>query len=556
MRHGSEEIVFAPLGGAGEIGMNLYLYGSGPRADRQWLIVDMGVTFANGTIPGIDLILPDITFLEGQRDNIAAIVLTHAHEDHFGAVLALWDRLKVPLYATPFSAGLLAAKREENGGAKDLEITEVALSTRLDIGRFDIEFVSVAHSIPEPNAIVWHTGKGAVVHSGDWKLDPDPVIGAPTDLDRMTELGSEGVLGFICDSTNAMRDGVSPSEGEVRQHLHDVIAAQPNRVAVTIFASNLARLTSVAAAARAAGREVVVAGRAMHRIIGVARDTGYLDDRYVFRREDEFAKLPPSKVLLLCTGSQGEPRAAMARIARDDHPRLSLSAGDTVIFSSRTIPGNERAVGLVQNRLVESGVRLITDVDGLVHVSGHPRRDELKVVYGHLKPRIAIPVHGEARHMAAHAELARALGVDHVIPVINGDLVALDGNPPKVIDSLPNGRWYLDGDILVSPQDDGVRERWRLAEAGIVFVSLTLDAKGALLDGPEVSVFGLPGVPADGEVYVDAAIAAAENVMDGLPRQRRRNPDLVADSVRRAVIGAIRPLWGKKPQCDVHVATV
>lgn len=554
MSYGSEEIVFAPLGGAGEIGMNLYLYGSGPRADRQWLIVDLGVTFANDTIPGIDLIVPDISFLEGERKNIAGIVLTHAHEDHFGAVLPLWDRLRCPLFATPFSAGLLAAKREENGGARDLEITEVPLSSRFEVGRFDLELVSVAHSIPEPNALVWHTKKGPVVHSGDWKLDPDPVVGAPTDLDRMTELGKEGVLAFICDSTNAMRDGVSPSEGEVRRTLHEVIAAQPNRVAVTIFASNLARLKSVASAAYAAGREVVVAGRAMHRIIGVARETGYLDDRYTFRSEDEFSILPPSKVLLLCTGSQGESRAAMARIARGDHPRISLAAGDTAIFSSRTIPGNERSVGLVQNRLVQAGVKLITDADGLVHVSGHPRRDELSVVYGHLKPKTAIPVHGEARHMVAHADLARNLGVPHVVTVFNGDMVALDNDPPRIIDDLPNGRWYIDGDVLVSPQDDGVRERRRLADTGIVFISITLDGKGAIVDGPEVSVFGLPGVPNDGEVYVDAAISAAENVIDSLPRARRRSGEQIADSVRRSVIKAIATLWGKKPQCDVHVA--
>lgn len=549
-------VVFAALGGAGEIGMNLYLYGLGSPSDRRWLIVDMGVTFADDSLPGIDLIVPDISFLESERGNIDGILLTHAHEDHFGAVLALWPRLRVPVYATPFTAGLLEAKRAENGGAEEMKITEVPLSSTFSVGAFDLELVSVAHSIPEPNAVVWKAPAGLVVHSGDWKLDPDPVIGAPTDLDRFSELGDAGVLAFICDSTNAMRDGTSPSEGEVRQSLHDIIAGETRRVAVTIFASNLARLKSVADAARASDREVVAVGRAMHRIIGVARDTGYLDDGYVFRSEDDFGHFPRDKVLLLCTGSQGEPRAAMARIARDDHPRIALNAGDLVIFSSRTIPGNERAVGLVQNRLVRAGIRVMTDDHGLVHVSGHPRRDELRTVYGCLKPKIAIPVHGEARHMVAHSDLARDCGVPHVVTVFNGDLVALDGDAPAVVDDLPSGRWYIDGDVIVPATDTGLKERRRLSDNGIVFVSITMDGKGGVVDGPEVSVVGLPGEPNDGGDYVDAAIAAAEGVIDGTPRARLRDPDLVAEAIRRAVIGGVRALWGKRPLCDVHVAVI
>ncbi|MCB1491240.1 MAG: ribonuclease J, partial [Rhodobiaceae bacterium] len=537
-------------------GMNLYLYGHGPADRRRWLIVDLGVTFANNTLPGIDLIVPDISFLEAERENIDGILLTHGHEDHLGAVLSLWPRLKVPVYATPFTAGLLEAKREEDGAARAMKITELALSSRFMIGSFDLELVTVAHSIPEPNAVVWHSPIGKIVHSGDWKLDPDPVIGAPTNMDRFAELGREGVHAFICDSTNAMREGISPSEGEVREALFDIVKAEKNRVAVTIFASNLARLKSVTDAGYAAGREVVAVGRAMHRIIAVARDTGYLDDGYVFRGEDEFGYLPRDKVLLLCTGSQGESRAAMARIAREDHPRITLAPGDLAIFSSRTIPGNEREVGLVQNRLVQRGVRILTDADAMVHVSGHPRRDELRQMYGLLKPKIAIPMHGEARHMKAHADLARELGVPHVVNVFNGDMIALNAEPPVKCDELPNGRWYLDGNVIIPAADTGVKERRRLSETGIVFVSLAIDHKGNVVDGPEVSVYGLPGEPNGGDDYVEAAMTAAEAVISGTPRARLRNPDLTAEAVRRAVIAAVRDLWGKKPQCDVHVASV
>lgn len=556
MKQTDGSVVFAALGGAGEIGMNLYVYGMGPADNRRWLIVDLGITFAGDTLPGIDLIVPDISFLEAERANIDGILLTHAHEDHFGAVLTLWPKLKVPVFATPFTAGLLEAKRAENGGSAAMEITEVALSSSFSIGAFDLELVTVAHSIPEPNAVVWKSPAGLVVHSGDWKLDPAPGVGAPTDLERLSELGDEGVLAFVCDSTNAMRDGESPSEADVRKTLIEVIGKAQNRVAATIFASNLARLKAIADAARAADREIIPVGRAMHRMIAVARDTGYLDDGYVFRSEDDFADLPRRNVLVLATGSQGEPRAAMARMARDDHPRISLGPGDLAIFSSRTIPGNERAVGLVQNRLVRNGVELLTDDHALIHVSGHPRRDELRQVYKLLKPKIAIPVHGEARHMMAHAELARQAGVPHVVTVFNGDLAALDTAPPCIVDQLPNGRHYLDADVLVAPADAGVKERRKLAESGVVFVSVTFDRKGALVDGPEVTVLGLPEGFDSRYDFADVAISAAEAVIGGTPKTRLRDPDFAANAVQKAVTNAIRGIWGKKPQCGVHVAVV
>lgn len=546
-----------PLGGAGEIGMNLSVYGFGEERDRKWLVVDLGVTFAGEeNLPGIDLIFPDIAFLEEERANIAGIVLTHAHEDHFGAVIDLWPRLRVPVYATPFTKGLLEAKLSETRDPPKIDLREVELGARFGVGPFDIELITVAHSIPEPNALAIRTEAGTVIHTGDWKLDPQPIVGAPTNGARLAEIGGERVLALICDSTNAIRDGASPSEGEVAETLVDIVVNAENRVAVTIFASNVARLRSVIRAAKKADREVVAVGRAMHRIISVARDTGYLDEDTVFRSEDDFGVLPRQNVLLLATGSQGEAQAAMARMARDDHPRIHLDAGDLAIFSSRTIPGNDKAVLAVQNGLVRKGVQVMTDRDALVHVSGHPRRAELAEMYEWVRPKVAIPVHGEAIHMFAHAKLARGEGVPHVVTVFNGDVVGLDIDEPAVIDQTRAGRLYKDGRILISADDLAIRERRKLAHAGVVFVSLVLDGKGNLAADPELGLIGLPEEMANGRGIDDVIFDTIESVVDGLPRARRRDPDLVADSVRRAVISAVRQAWDKKPACEVHVAQV
>ncbi|MGZ3311938.1 MAG: ribonuclease J, partial [Xanthobacteraceae bacterium] len=366
----SEELVFAPLGGVGEIGMNLAIYGFGAEHRRQWIAVDLGVAFADDALPGVDLILPDISYLVEQRRNILALVLTHAHEDHFGAVLDLWPQLKVPIYATPFTAALLQAKRESEPGAPDIPVNVVPLGGRFTLGPFDIELVSMAHSIPESNALIIRTPLGAVLHTGDWKIDPTPVIGPPTDEAKLRALGDEGCLALIGDSTNAVREGRSPSETDVAKSLAELIRTAPARVAVTTFASNVARIRVVAEAAAACDREVVLVGRAMERISQVARETGYLDGIKDCRSVDIYGHLPPDKVLALCTGSQGEPRAALSRIAQDDHPEVAFSRGDRVIFSSRAIPGNEKAVMRVINGLVSQGIEVITDRTHLVHVSG------------------------------------------------------------------------------------------------------------------------------------------------------------------------------------------
>src|SRR6516164_5653663 len=406
-----DELTFAALGGVGEIGMNLSIYGLGNRHQRAWLAVDLGVSFGDEEhLPGIDLIMPDISFLEKERKNLVGLVLTHAHEDHFGAIIDLWPRLKCPIYATKFSAALFEAKCEAERNAPKIPVTVIPSGGRVDIGPFNVEFIPVAHSIPESHALAIHTEVGTVLHTGDWKIDPTPIIGDPTDERRLRELGDAGVLALVGDSTNTVRDGRSPSEAEVAKTIAELIRGARGRVAVTTFASNVARIKAVADAAKAADREIVVVGRAMARVVQVARETGYLEGVQNFRDPDLYGHFPPDKVVALCTGSQGEPRAALARIANDDHPEVTLNRGDTVIFSSRTIPGNEKAVGSIINNLVLQGVEIITDRDHLVHVSGHPRRDELRDLISWTRPQLLIPVHGEALHLHEHAKLARAVG--------------------------------------------------------------------------------------------------------------------------------------------------
>ena len=542
------ELVFLALGGIGEIGMNCYLYGLGPPDARQWLMVDLGITFPEGeNDPGVDVILPDLRFIEDERASLAGLLLTHAHEDHIGAVIELWPRLKVPIYATPFTVALLKAKLSEYGGGLQLPVREVALNSRFDIGPFGLELVSVAHSIPESNAVAIRTPHGLVVHTGDWKLDATPVTGAQTDSARLMQLGADGVLAMICDSTNALREGRSPSEQDVARSLADIVQGARQRVAVTIFASNVGRIQAVADAARRANRRLVVAGRAMHRIIAVAMATGHLPPTFKYLDQEHVAHLAPHEVLLLCTGSQGEPRAAMARIAQGEHPDVKLDKGDLVIFSSRTIPGNERAVGRIQNGLIDLGCEIVTDADALVHVTGHPRRDELKEMYAWVKPRVAIPMHGEARHLAEHARLARAAGVKEVLTVRNGDMVRLAPGAAKVIDEAPVGRLFRDGRLLVPSENGPVRERRGLAFAGVVVVSLVLSERGEPLAEPEAILDGVPENDARGESMLEIVLDTIDGTLRSIPRDRRREAETVREAVRRAVRAAVGDAWGKRP---------
>lgn len=551
------DLVFAPLGGVGEIGMNLSLYGLGDQRRRSWIAVDLGVSFASEEhLPGVDLIFPDIRFLLEERKNIAGIVVTHAHEDHFGAIIDLWPKLKVPIYATPFTAALLESKRQGEPGAPEIPVNVVQLGSRFTLGAFDIELVSVAHSIPESNALILRTPHGNVLHTGDWKIDPTPVTGLPTDEAKLRKLGEEGALAIVGDSTNAVREGRSPSETDVAKTLRELIVAATGRVAVTTFASNVARIRAVAEAARAAGREVVVVGRAMERVIGVARETGHLEGVQPFRGTDTYGYLPPDKVVALCTGSQGEPRAALARIAQDDHPDVTLGKGDTVIFSSRTIPGNEKEVGRVINGLIDQNITVITDRTHLVHVSGHPRRVELEDLIGWVKPQILIPVHGEPLHLSEHAALGRKLGIPHVLQCRNGDLVQLAPGAPSIVDQLPAGRMFKDGKLLIGAESKTIQERRRLSFGGMISVALAVTDKGVLAADPEIDVQGVPEHAADGELLTDIAYNAALDTFENMPKQRRRDPDTVAEAVRRAVRAAVAMHWGKKPVCHVHVLTV
>jgi ribonuclease J len=551
------ELLFAPLGGVGEIGMNLAIYGVGDGQRRHWLVVDCGVSFAaEEHLPGIDLIMPDIRYLVEQRRNIIGLVLTHAHEDHMGALIDLWPRLNVPLYATPFTAALFEARRLSEPGAPKIPVNVVPVGGSITLGPFTVEFISVAHSIPESNALAIRTSLGTVLHTGDWKIDPTPVIGAPTDQARLSALGEEGVLALVGDSTNAIRDGRSPSESDVARTLADLIHTAPARVAVTTFASHVGRIRAVAEAAHAVGREVIVVGRAMERVVQVARETGYLDGVQEFRGIDSYNHLPRDKVLALCTGSQGEPRAALARVAEDEHPEVTFHRGDRVIFSSRTIPGNEKAVGRVINGLVAQGIEVITDRTHLVHVSGHPRRAELLDLIGWVKPNTLIPAHGEALHLAEHAALAHSAAVPNVIVCRNGDLVCLAPGLPAIVDELPSGRLYKDGAVIVDAEARTVASRRRLSFAGVVSVALAVSPSGDLLADPEIALIGVPESDAAGMPMAEIAREAVEEAFYAQPKPRRRDPDALAEAIRRGVRGAIAARWNKKPVCHVHVLMV
>lgn len=557
MNSPNNELVFVPLGGLGEIGMNAALYGFGPEDSRQWIMVDCGMGFGGEEhLPGIDVVYPDLRFIEEDRHNLLGIFITHAHEDHIGALVEMWPRLRAPVYATKFAVGLLETRRLSEAGAPKVDLREINTHDRLKIGPFEVEYIPVAHSIPESNALAIRTSHGLVVHTGDWKLDNTPYLGSLTSEETFRGLGDEGVLALICDSTNVVRDGISPSEADVARRLAELIKDAPHRVAITTFASNVARIRSVAEAARECGREVVMVGRAMDRTSDVAADCGYLEGIPEFRTPDTFGYLPRDKVVALLTGSQGEPRAALARIAQDEHPDIALSKGDRVIFSSRTIPGNEKAVGAIINSLIEQGVEVITDRTEMVHVSGHPRRGELAKMYEWTRPRIAIPAHGEALHLAEHAKLAQSLGIPEVVRAKNGSLVRLAPGPAKIIDSIPVGRLYKDGNIVIEAGERALPERRKLAFAGIVSVAIAIDEQGEIAGDPVVEAMGLPAKNRKGEDLTDLIADVVGDLLDGLSKVKRRDADAVENAVQRAVRAAVNEAWGKKPACHVLVLEV
>ena len=550
------ELVFVPLGGLGEIGMNCALYGYGPSNARRWLMVDLGVGFAGEDLPGVDLIMPNLDFIEKAKKDLVGIVITHAHEDHIGALVELWPNLDAPVYLTRFAAELVEARRLGEPGAPKIPLNIVGLGERVVIGPFAVEFIPVAHSIPESSALAIRTPAGVAVHTADWKIDTTPIVGLPTDEARFRALGEEGVLALFCDSTNILREGESPSERDVAKTLAWLIGNAKGRAVVTTFASNVARLRSAAEAGFAAGRQVCILGRAIERVVAVARECGMLDGLPPFLGMDAFERLPRERILALATGSQGEPRAALARMAGDEHPTAELSAGDTVIFSSRTIPGNEKAVGKIVNAFVRAGVEVVTDRTALVHVSGHPRRAEMAKMYAWVRPRIAVPAHGEALHLSEHADFARAQGVPQVLRAFNGDLIRVAPGEARTLGKVTSGRRAKDGAILLPVDQDCVRQRRRLGFAGIVSIAIALTARGEMAGDPDVMIAGLPERTRDGaaiDALIDDAIFEA---FESLPPAKRRDAEVVSGAIERAVRGSVNTVWGKKPQVHVLVVEV
>ncbi|GIX11896.1 ribonuclease J [Elioraea sp.] len=542
-----DDLAFLPLGGTGEIGMNLNLY----HADGAWLAIDCGIGFGDADRPDIEIMVPDAGFLAERRHALRALVITHAHEDHLGAVAWLWPALECPVYATPFAAAVLRRKLAERQLLGRVPLATIEPGGGLALAPFDLRFIRMAHSIPEAQAVAIRTRHGLVLHTGDWKLDPNPLVGPPTDEAALAALGEEGVDVMVCDSTNAMVEGHSGSEAEVRRNLTALIRRLKGRVAVTCFATNVARIESIALAAQSAGRSVAIVGRAFRNIVAAARETGYLASLPEFVEEDEAGYLPDDSVLFLVAGSQGEPRSALSRIAADTHPNVSLGEGDTVIYSSRVIPGNERAILRVQDQFARRGVTVMTERDHMVHVSGHPARDELRRLYALVRPKHVVPVHGEWRHMSEHAALARELGaIPHVIE--DGDILRLAPGPVTVVDSAPAGKLAVDGDRLLPIGGEVLAARRRMLEHGLVVASLALDGAGRLVGRPRLSGPGVFEAGANGAAQGLADDLAA--AVAGLPAQVRRDDEAVAEAARGALRGLLRrALWQKRPVIEVHV---
>jgi ribonuclease J len=542
------DFAFLPLGGTGEIGMNLNLY----RCAGKWLAVDCGIGFGGGDLPEVEVMMADPAFIAERRDRLLGLVITHAHEDHLGAVAWLWRHLRCPVYATPFAAAVLRRKLGEVQLLGEVKLIVVPPGGAIELPPFSMRFMPVAHSLPEAQALAITTPFGVVLHTGDFKLDPHPLVGPPTNEAEFAALGDRGVLAMVCDSTNAMVEGHSGSELEVRRTLAPLVAGLGGRVAVTCFASNVARVESVALAAREAGRSVALVGRSLRNLDAAARGCGYLAQTPPFVAEDDVDSLPDDNVLLLVTGSQGEPRSALARIAADTHPKIALGEGDTVIFSSRVIPGNERAIGLVQDNLVRRGVRVMTADDHHVHVSGHPARDELRRLYELVRPRFSVPVHGEWRHLTAHASLAREMGATPIL-VEDGDILQLAPGQVEVVDSAPTGRLAVDGSRLVPLNGGILAARRRMLFNGVVIASVAISESGRLLGVPRLTA---PGLLEPDDPEADRVVEQFSAALSDLPAPLRREDAAFTEAARAALRRALGRRLQKRPQVDVHVLRI
>lgn len=541
-----EELLFVPLGGCGEIGMNLSLYGH----QGKWLMVDLGVTFDQEL--GLEVLMPDPSFAEDNKKDLVGLVLTHAHEDHIGAVPYLWNKFCCPIYATPFTAFLVREKLKEVNLLSEAVIHEIPLKGSFTLGPFGLEYISLTHSIPEPNALVIRTKAGTVVHSGDWKLDHEPLVGDVTDENALKKLGDKGVLALVCDSTNVFEKGYTGSEAAVQKEIIKLVKKQKGRVVISCFASNVARLSTAIEAARQTGRRVAFVGRSLHRMYAASRSCDYLEKVDILD-EKEIKQTPARELLLICTGSQGEPRAALSRIARRQHPHIQLEEGDTVFFSSRQIPGNEHQIKAVQELLIQNGVALITDKDAPIHVSGHPSKADLKDMYSWLRPEILIPVHGENPHMREQARYAKKCGIPQAIVPVNGQVIALNSDNLGVVDEVPWGRLALDGNQLVSRSSDMLRDRYRLSQSGVIFVSVMIK-QGRLKGDPHVTSVGVGDM-----AFMQSALShikdAIFDVLVQADQSQLNFEDGVREMVRLAVRRSLNVLKGKKPLVVTHVVS-
>jgi ribonuclease J len=542
------DLAFLPLGGTGEIGMNLNLY----RCEGSWLAVDCGIGFGGSEMPEVEIMLPDASFIAARKKDLVGLIITHAHEDHIGGVAWLWRELRCPVYATPFAAAVLRRKLAEAGLLNEVPLHVVPLGGSVELAPFSVQFIAVSHSVPEAQALCITTPQGVIVHTGDWKMDAEPMVGQPTDAAAFRAIGDRGVLALVCDSTNALVEGTGGSEATVRANLTELIGSLTGRVAVTCFASNVARVESVALAAEAAGRSVALVGRSLRNLDAAARSCGYLRGVPAFLGEDDLDDVPDDNLLMLITGSQGEPRSALARIAADQHRNVALGEGDTVIFSSSVIPGNERAIGAVQDNLVRHGVQLITAEDALIHVSGHPGREDLRQLYDWVRPQISVPVHGEWRHLSAHAALAQELGVKPML-LENGDILSLSASGAQVVDSAPVGRLAVDGGRLVPLSGGVLAARRRMLFNGVVLASVAVDAQGRLRGPAKLSAPGLFEAEDPEALRVGQAFAT---LLGEMPGPLLQDEEGFAEAARSALRRALGRRLQKRPLVDVHVLRV
>ena len=550
-----EELLFCPLGGSGEIGMNMNLFAYGKPGEQKWIIVDIGVTFADDTVPGIDLIYPDPGFIIDKKDDLLGIVLTHAHEDHIGAIVHIWPKLKCKIYATPFTAVLISEKFKEKKIDINSYLKIVELNSTLKLEPFNIEFITLTHSILEPNGLKIQTPVGNILHTGDWKVDPNPLIGGDINAKRLKEIGEEGVLAMICDSTNVFSHGKSGSELDVRKSLMNIMKRLKKKIIVTSFASNVARMETVFHCAKQTGRHISLVGRSMHRIFKAARKCGYLKDVIEPIDPREAKNLSSEKIVYLCTGSQGEPMGAMMRIAKFTHPDVIIEKGDAVVFSSKIIPGNEKKLYKLHNQLVKEGLEVISEENEFVHVSGHPNREDLKEMYGWIRPKCIIPVHGEHRHMIEHINFAKEMQVPNSVLVENGDIVKLyPGSKPEVYDRAPSGKLYVDGNISVEEDAQSIKERKNLSSYGFLDVTILINSDGSLHDKPILTYVGLPVIENDDFKYgLEEEISKTTKTFSLNNKKQQIN---IIDTIKVVCKKYSKEKTGKKPITNVNLVRI